>query len=117
MPAGFGREFLAESRDGLSQVTALDRRGTQPLHGVPSLGNGLRRLIDRALKDLLGLGRTRSEQLASRLEQKQQSLKALQQRIVQIARDAGALSHALLEARIKTFRDLTQTQLIERPQR
>ena|ERR1700683_145379 len=115
MATAFGSELLAESRDGLSQVIALDRRGAQSLHGLPSLGNGLRRLINRALKDPLGLGRTCWEVLANRLESEQQSLKALQQCVVQVTRDARALGHTLLEARVETFRDLMQAQLIERP--
>ena len=98
---------MATARSSVSTV-----RGTQPLHGFPSLGDGLRRLIDRALKGLLGIGRARSEQLANRLKAKQQSLKALQQCVVQITCDAGALGDALLQARVECPRDLTQPQSI-----
>jgi hypothetical protein len=72
-------------------------------------------LINCASKDLLGLGGARSEQLANRLKAEQESLEALQQRVVQIARDAGALSDALLQACVECMRDLPQAQLIECP--
>ena len=56
-----GCELFSESGDRLGKVIALDRRGPQPLHGFPSLGDGLRSLINRAPKDFLGVYRARIE--------------------------------------------------------
>ncbi len=111
----FCRKLLSQARDGDGQIVGLDRRGTQPLHGLPSFRDGLRCPIDRACERLLGVGRPLREQLVNGLEPKQQSLKALQQRIVQVTRDARALGHALVQARVERPRDLTQAQLVQRP--
>jgi hypothetical protein len=54
------------------------------------------------------------EQLANRLKTEQQSLKALQQCIVQVTRDAGALFHALLEPPAYPIGDLADPQIIQR---
>src|SRR5260370_1147446 len=59
MTTCFGRDLLCESRDGPGQVIALDHRCTQPLHGLPSLGDRRRCQINRAPSDVSPVCRTR----------------------------------------------------------
>jgi hypothetical protein len=51
----------------------------------------LRGLIDSAIESLFGFGRTLREQVRNRLKTEQQSVKTLQQSVVQFPRDARAL--------------------------
>jgi len=102
------RVVMAWAKSLLSTVEARKR-----LHGLPSLGDDLRRLINRAPKDLLGVGRARIEHRVSRLEAEQQTLNTLQQPVVQITSDAGAFSYALLQAYVEYARVLTQPKLIQ----
>ena len=71
------REFLTERSDGGLEVVWLLCRAAQSLHGLPPLGNRIRRLIDRDTEDFLGLDRPRQEQIPNRLELQQQALEAL----------------------------------------
>jgi hypothetical protein len=56
MTVVFGRQICPQSLDGNRQIAGLTRRGANPLDGFASLGDRLRRMIQRAFKDLLGLG-------------------------------------------------------------
>src|SRR5690242_6872668 len=83
----FSPEFFSESPYRRGKVIGLDSGGTQPLYSVPSLGDRLIRPINRGLKCLPGLRRTPRKQVDASLKMEHQSLKALQQGIVQISRD------------------------------
>jgi hypothetical protein len=69
------------------------------LNGIPSLGDGLFRLIDCALQSLSGSGYiwTVGEHVNSRLKDDQKPLKTLQERIVQFSGDACSFVHSSLE--------------------
>jgi hypothetical protein len=83
-----GLEFFSESAYGHGKVVGLDRGGAQPLHSIPALGDRLGRLIDSALETLFGFDRALREQVSSSLKAEHQSMKALQQSIVQIPSDS-----------------------------
>ena len=57
----------------------------------------------------------RGQQVARALKAEHQSLKTLQQRIVQFPRDARPLVDAFLQAQIEIVRDLPHTEPIQRP--
>ena len=63
-----------------------------------------------------GLGGMLRQQVNASLEMQQNSMEALQQRVVQIASDAGPLADALFQAHVELPRQLPQPQLIQRPQ-
>ena len=52
-----GREFFSDRSDGQGKIVRLDRGGTQPLHGIPALGDRLSGLIDRAIEFFFGVAR------------------------------------------------------------
>jgi len=114
--ARLGRELLSKAREGEGEVVGLDRRGAQSLHGMASLGDGLRRLVDRAAERFLGRGRAPREHLVHSLETQQQSLEALQQRVVQLARDARPLTHARIERHVELAAQVSYAQEVKRPQ-
>jgi len=61
----------------------------------------LRGLIDSAIESLFGFGRTLREQVRNRLKTEQQSVKALQQSVVQFPRHARALRKAFFKPHIQ----------------
>ena len=92
-----GREFVAEGPDRYGEIVAFDGRRAQALDRVPAFGDRLRRVINRTIQFLFGLGRALRQQVRRGLELQQQSVEALQQRVVQLARDARALVDACVE--------------------
>jgi len=61
-------ELFAERADGHGQIVGGGRGRAQVLDGVASLGDRLRRLIDRALQLLSGFGGTIRHRVGRRLE-------------------------------------------------
>ena len=82
------------------------------MNGIPSLGDGLFRLIDCALQSLSGSGYiwTVGEHVNSRLKDKEKPLKTLQDCVVQLPRDARSLVHALVHAHTELVCHLPEPQ-------
>src|SRR5579864_8828707 len=107
----FSSEFFSESPYRRGKVVGLEGGCTQPLYSVPTLGDRLIRPINRGLECFPGLRRTPREQVDASLKMEHQSLKALQQGIVQIPRNACALANALFQAHVELVRQLPHPQL------
>ena len=71
------------------------------MHRVAALRDRLGRLVDGARKDLLRFRRTIGQKVGRGLEPQQQPVEALQQRVVQVARDARALGHARVQRHLE----------------
>src|SRR5271169_3047630 len=112
-----GREFFSDSPYSHGEIIGLDRGRTQSLNGIPAFGDRFSSLIDRAVESLFSFLRTRRKQLGNRLKTEQQSVKSLQQSIMQIPRDAGPLADALFQTHVELVRHLPEAEPIERPQR
>ena len=69
-------------------------------------------LIDRVTEDLSGLDRARRKQIPNGLEPQQQAMKALQQRVMQLARDAGSFGDARVQTALEFARCLFEPQSI-----
>src|SRR5208282_3958407 len=86
------------------------------LYRIPTLSDRLRSLIDRTLQCLPGFLRAFRQQISCRLKAQQQSVKALQQRIVQIPGNAGPLVDALFQAHVELPRHLSEAESMKRPE-
>ena len=111
-----GREFVAEGPDRYGEIVAFDGRRAQALDRVPAFGDRLRRVFNRTIQLLLGLSRALRQQVRRGLELQEQSVEALQQRVVQVARDACALVDTFVEPPLVIASDLTEADAIARPQ-
>ena len=96
--------IVLTSGEGQSDVSikifSKNRRGAQPLQPIPALGDRLPGLLDGRFQRLPGFGGAIRQRERHRVKLQQHSLKTLQQRIVQIARDAGALAAALFQTHV-----------------
>ena len=82
--ARVGRELVAKRPDRDREIVAFDGRRAQALDRVPAFGDRLRRVFNRTIQLLFGLGRALRQQVRRGLELQQQSVEALQQRVVQL---------------------------------
>src|ERR1700678_4303780 len=89
--------------------------GAQVLHCIPSLGEGLITLVENTVECSLRFLRTLRQHVLRRLQVEQQSLKTLQQGVVQFAGNTGALAQAFLNPHIKLPGDLVKPQAIQEP--
>src|ERR1700687_5055907 len=102
IPVGFiGREFFSECGYSHGKIVGHDRGGAQPLHSIPALCDRLSGLIDSALQCLPRFLRTLRQQVSRRLKTQQQSMKTLQQRIVQVPCDTCSLADAGFQAHVE----------------
>src|SRR6202167_5389822 len=108
-----GLEFLSESAYGHGKVVGLDCGGAQPLHSIPALGDRLGRLIDSALESLFSFDRALREQVRSSLKAEYQSMKALQQSIVQIPSDSCPFVDACFQPYRELVLQLLNTESID----
>ena len=115
--ARVGRELVAEGPDRQREIVAFDGRRPQALHRVAAFGDRLRGVFNRTIQLLFGLGRALRQQVRRGLESQQQTVEALQQRVVQLPRDARALVDAFVEPSLVLARDLTDADPIPSPQR
>src|ERR1017187_9176002 len=113
---GRSREFLSRGCEQMFQIALQRRVGPQALNGIATLGDGLVSLADGPVKRADGLFGAPWEQVAPRLEREHQSLKALQKRVVQFARDARSLLDTPLQAHVEGPLQLPETELIRCPQ-
>jgi hypothetical protein len=109
-------EFLSEGVYGLCEIVALHSGSAQFLDRIPPFRDRARSLLDRAIQFLLCLDRALWEQLGNRLEPEQQTVEALQERVVQIASDACSLADTSLERHGELMMQLPDAQLIDCPQ-
>src|SRR5262249_6182292 len=109
-------EFLSERADRTRQVISHHRGRAQSLHCVSSLGDGLLSLIDCALQPLMSFVRAMWEQVRHSLKLQQDTLKTLEQSVVQVPRDASPLADPLFHTQVEYPRHLPQTQSIEHTQ-
>src|SRR5437773_9473111 len=105
-----GREFLPKHGDGCGKVVSHSGRLAQVLYGVPAFGDRFTGLIDRAIESFLSFCRTFREQVRNGLEPEKQSVKALQQRVVQVPRDACPFADARFEAHVELMSLLAEAE-------
>ena len=84
-------EFAAELGDACLQVPTLIVGGPQTLDGIAALGDRSPGMLDRGFKGVPCLDRTIRQQVGDRMEIQQKGLKALEQRVMQIAGNTRAL--------------------------
>ena len=113
--ARVGRELVAKGPDRDREIVTFDGRRPQALHRVPAFGDRLRRVFNRTIQFLFRLCRALRQQVRRGLEPQQQSVEALQQRVVQLPRDARALVDAFVEASLVLTRDLANAPPIPSP--
>ena len=111
-----GRQFLTRGSEQFGEITLGNWLRTQTLNGIPALGERFLGFVDRLVQRLLGFSRVSGHQVAGRLKLEHQSVKRLQQSIVQISRDAGALIHLRFQPYLELMLYLPQAVLIEQPQ-
>ena len=105
----FGAEYAQRSRE----ITVLKRRGAQVLDGVASLTDRLVSDLHSRVQDLLGIARTFAEQLPNCLQSEHQTLEALQQGVVQLSCDPGALVDTVFQAQLEPPANLADAQADE----
>ena len=93
-----------------------DGRRPQALHRVPPFGDRFRSVFNRTIQFLFRVCRALRQQVRRRLEPQQQTVEALQQRVVQFAGDSGPLPNARVERHVELVMQLADTQLVTRPQ-
>ena len=84
------RQLLAGRREQLREIAPAGRMDAQVLDRVAPLGDGPRGRGNGFVEALRGLFRAPVKNVARGLHLDQRSLKALQQRVVQLPRDAHA---------------------------
>ena len=87
----------ANDRDGLRQFVAHGCGRPQILNRVAAFGDGLISPIESAVQRLDGLSGMLGQQVTCTLKAEHQPLKALQQRVVQLPRDARPLGDAFIQ--------------------
>ena len=114
--ARVGRELVAKGPDRHREIVAFDGRRAQALHRVPAFGDRLCRMFNRAIQFLFRVCRALRQQVRHGLESQQQTVEALEQRVVQFAGDSCALADARLERHVERVLYLTHPERICRPQ-
>jgi hypothetical protein len=111
-----GREFLADRAQRHGEVVGDRRGGAQTLDGVPSLPDRTRALAECGLQPLFRFQRAIRKHVRRALQAEHHAMKALQQRVVQLARNARPFIGTLLQARLEYGCHSTEPQLVQRPQ-
>jgi hypothetical protein len=106
-------EFLNERPDRGGKIITFDSGGAQPLHGIATFIDSSNRAIDRATQVMLGLRGTRRQKFVRHLKAQHQSLKALQQSVMQVPRDARPLADPLFKAHVVLSGQPPQPKLIQ----
>src|SRR6266849_7974440 len=92
----------------MDQVVVDNCGRAQALHSVPALCDCLVAPIESCVEDLKCFRGALREQIADRLKAEHQSLKTLQECVMQLASDAGAFADALFQAQFEVSGNLTQ---------
>ena len=85
---------------------------SQFLHRITPFGNRLSRPVNCDLKGLLGLDRLFGKHVLNSLKAEHEPMEALEQRVVQIPRDASTFVDPLLQAHIEPILNLLEPQSI-----
>ena len=109
-----GGQFIPHLPHRLRQIIGRRGGGAQVVHRGPALRDGLIRAVEGLLEFNLRLALRK--QVVHHLKTQHQALKALQQRVMQIARDAGALTDAFVHAHVEFARDLMEPVPVQPPQ-
>src|SRR5262245_12250130 len=109
-------ELFGQRRNGLRQFVAHDRGRSQVLNRVTAFDDRLIRSVESSVECLEGLRRVRGQQVTRALKAKHQSLKTLEQRIVQFACDSRPLVDPLVEPQVEGMCDLPESELIQGPE-
>ena len=99
-------QFFRYPTNGHRKIILLDSGRPQPLHRIPALGDGLRCLIDGGFKSFAGVGRMLWKLVNCSLKAWQHPLKTLQERVVQVTRDACALTDARVQRHLELLLQL-----------
>ena len=94
-------QLFTQAHDLMSEIGVRGSRGTNIQDSISTLDNGLLRAIQGAVESLDGFLRTIGKEVASALKVQRQTLKTLQQRIMQLAGNPRAFRQALLELQIQ----------------
>src|SRR6266478_5429121 len=109
-------QFLAQCRQRLRYVAVAHDRLAQVRDCVPAFRDCLVSALQSDVERLNGFGGSApGKQVTHRLQPEHQSLKALQQRIMEFASDARPLVDPCFQPCVELPRQLTQSQLIEPP--
>src|SRR5580698_8561590 len=91
-------QFLPGDGQQMLQIALRNDRHPEILYRIPALNNGVFGAADSVIESSDRLFGAPGKMVASSLHLDQGSLKALQQRIVQVTGDARTLRQALIEA-------------------
>jgi len=94
-------ELSPQSSKSVDKVVAAGPAAAQFLDSIPALGDRLGSAIDGNFEGLLSLDGSFGEHVVNGLKAKHQSMKTLQQGIVQLPRDAGSFGETLLKAEVQ----------------
>ena len=114
-PAGSRPDRIAASMPFPSSRTRKRNCRSSYLHRIPAFDDRLCSLHNPAVEVLLRLDGAVGPQLRGYLKPWQQSLKTLQECVVQVPREAGALTDAFFEKHVELRRQLPHPQLMYRP--
>src|SRR5271166_1255227 len=109
-------QFFPQSAYGGAEIVAFEYGVTQSLHRIPPLGDRIGSLFDRGSQPLFRFHWPVWQQLENSLESQQQTLEALQQCIVKLPRDPGALGDARLQGDFELMMQLPGRMVESLPQ-
>ena len=84
------------------------------MHGLAALGDRLIRAVEGLFEFILCF--SLRKQIVHYLKPEHQPLKTLQQRVMQIAREAGSLADAFVQAHVEFARDLMEPVPVQPPE-
>jgi hypothetical protein len=80
-----GCKFFSERADGSCEIVFLDCRLAYSLHCIPTFGDRLSNITNRAVQLVLRFNRALSQQLGSSLQPQQDSVETLKQSVMKFA--------------------------------
>src|SRR5262245_61663640 len=107
-------QFFTERSDRFSQVVRGSGGISQTIDRFASLRDRVIGSLERLCELVLGF--PRRQEVVHDLQPKHQSLKTLEQRVMQLARNARALGDALVQSSVEFASKLSQAKLIKRPE-
>src|SRR5271165_6360341 len=109
-----GGQFVTQGAQRLCQIVFYHRGGTQIVDSLAALNNGLISYFESFFEHFLCFARRKP--VDSDLKMEHQALKALQQRVVQLAGDAQALIDTAFEVGVERLCDLMKPVAIQPPE-
>src|SRR5262249_7107011 len=108
-------ELVAKRPERDRQIVGGSRGRAQALDGVPSLPDRMRGLLECGLQPLFRLERLFGEDVCRRRKPKRDAMEALQERVVQLSRDARPLVDPRLESRVELVCQLAHAEVVQGP--